>query len=104
MITAIVQFSLPSSVTRDKAAELFMGSAPKYRNLPGLLRKYYVYSAEQGTGGGVYLWKSREDAERTYTPEWKQMIRERYGAEPVITYFDTPVVVDNLTAEISSDS
>jgi Putative mono-oxygenase ydhR len=104
MVTAIVQFPLPSSVTRDKAAELFRGSAPKYRNLPGLVRKYYVYSAEQGTGGGVYLWKSREDAERIYTPEWKQMIRERYGAEPVITYFDTPVVVDNLTAEISSDS
>jgi hypothetical protein len=104
MVTAIVQFPLASSVTRDKAAELFLGSAPKYRNLPGLIRKYYVYSAEQGTGGGVYLWKSRDDAERIYTPEWKQMIRERYGAEPVITYFDTPVVVDNLTAEITSDS
>ena len=104
MVTALVQFSFPSSVTRDKASELFRGSAPKYRDLPGLIRKYYVYSAEQGTGGGVYLWKSREDAERTYTPEWKQMIRDRYGAEPVITYFDTPVVVDNLTAEISSDS
>jgi hypothetical protein len=91
-------------VSRDKAAALFKGSAPKYRDLPGLVRKYYLYSAEEGIGGGVYLWKSREDAERTYTPEWKRMIRERYGAEPVITYFDTPVVVDNATAEISSDS
>jgi hypothetical protein len=32
------------------------------------------------------------------------MIRDRYGAEPVITYFDTPVVVDNATGEISSDA
>jgi hypothetical protein len=32
------------------------------------------------------------------------MIRERYGAEPVITYFDTPVVVDNATGEINSDA
>jgi predicted RNase H-like nuclease len=39
----------------------------------------------------------------TYSAEWKAMIRERYSAEPVITYFDTPVVVDNATGEISSD-
>jgi hypothetical protein len=104
MITALVQFPLPASVSRDKAAELFKGSAPKYRDLPGLVRKYYLYSAESKIGGGIYLWKSREDAERTYTAEWKRMIRERYGADPLITYFDTPVVVDNATGEISSDA
>ena len=104
MITALVQFKLPASVTRDKVAEAFKGSAPKYRDLPGLVRKYYLFNAETGMGGGAYLWKSREDAERTYTAEWKAMIRDRYGAEPVITYFDTPVVVDNATGEISSDA
>ena len=104
MVTALVQFPLPASVSRDTATELFKGSAPKYRDLPGLVRKYYLFSAESGTGGGIYLWKSREDAERTYTAEWKRMIRERYGAEPRITYFDTPVVVDNATGEISSDA
>ena len=104
MITALVQFRLPAAVTRDEAVRLFKGSAPKYRDLPGLVRKYYLFNAEAGTGGGVYLWKSREDAERPYTAEWMATIRARYGAEPVITYFDTPVVVDNLTAEISSDS
>ena len=72
------------------------------RDVPGLVRKYYLFNAEAATGGGIYLWKSREDAERTYTAEWKRMIRERYGAEPRITYFDTPVVVDNATGEISS--
>jgi hypothetical protein len=39
-----------------------------------------------------------------YTAAWKQMIRERYGADPLITYFDTPVVVDNATGEISGDA
>ena len=27
-------------------------------------------------------------------------IKDRYGAEPVIVYFECPVVVDNLSSEI----
>ena len=93
MITAIVRFKLPANVTLDAATELFKGSAPKYQNLPGLVRKYYLYG--EGTGGGVYLWKSRADAEKVYTAEWRAMIAQRYGAEPEITFFESPVIVDN---------
>jgi hypothetical protein len=52
------------------------------------------------TGGGVYLWKDRESAERLYTDEWRKALKERLGAEPEILYFDTPVLVDNLTQEV----
>jgi hypothetical protein len=31
-------------------------------------------------GGGVYLWKSRAEAEAVYTPQWQAYIAERYGA------------------------
>ena len=41
MITAFVQFKLPQPVTREKARETFLGTAPRYRETPGLLRKYY---------------------------------------------------------------
>ena len=54
--------------------------------------------------GGVYLWKSKKDAAGLYTKEWENVIRERYGAQPTVTYFESPVVVDNLTSEIISDS
>jgi hypothetical protein len=101
MITAIVRFKLPPTVKLAEAAELFKGSAPKYRQLPGLVRKYYLYDSDAGVGGGVYLWKSREAADRVYTTEWKQSLAQRYGAEPEISYFATPVVVDNAIDEIS---
>ena len=103
MITALVQFKLPQPMTRDKAKEVFLGTAPKYRGTQGLIRKYYVLSQDGGTAGGVYLWKSREDAERQYSAEWKNFVREKYGAPPSITWFESPVVVDNLTNEIVSD-
>ncbi len=103
MITTVVNFKMPAPVSRDKAKELYLGTAPKYREVAGLVRKYYLLTEDGGTGGGVYLWKSKADAEKLFTPDWKQFIRERYGAEPVVTYYESPVQVDNLTGEISSD-
>ncbi len=103
MITAIVQFKLPEPVTHNKAKEVFLSTAPKYQEVQGLIRKYYLLSEDGGTAGGVYRWKSREDAERLYTDEWKQVVVERYGAKPSITYFDSPVVIDNLSNEVVTD-
>ncbi len=103
MITALVQFKLPQPVTREEAQEIFSSTAPKYRDVHGLIRKYYLLSEDGKTAGGVYLWKSSEDAERLYTDEWKRFIVYKYGAEPSVQYFATPVVVDNLSGEIITD-
>ena len=103
MITALVQFRLPQPVTREKAQQLFAASAPKYREASGLIRKYYLLSEDGGTAGGVYLWKTKRDAAELHTKEWENVIRERYGALPTVTYFESPVIVDNLTNEIISD-
>lgn len=100
MITTIVQFKLPSPVSRDKAQEIFLGTAPKYRDSVGLIRKYYLISDDGETGGGVYLWKSRDDAENWYTPEWREHITKTYGADPQLQYFESPVIVDNVTGNI----
>ncbi len=103
MVTAIVQFKLSQSMSRDRGRELFSSTAPKYREVPGLIRKYYLLSEDGSTAGGVYLWRSRDEAERLYTPEWRQFILDKYGAQPTVTYFESPVVVDNLVGEIIKD-
>jgi hypothetical protein len=103
MITALVQFRLPHPVTLEQAREIFFSTAPKYREVPGLIRKYYLLSEDGKTAGGVYLWKSREDAERLYTDDWKKFIVDKYGAKPSIQYFASPVIVDNMTGEILKD-
>ena len=95
MITAIVQFKLPKPVTLEEAARTFESSAPKYANLPGLLRKYYIRSEDGARAGGVYLWESRAAAEKVYNGEWRARVKALYGCEPEIAWFDTPVIVDN---------
>lgn len=102
MITAIVNFKLPAGIDAKQAAELFEASAPKYRGVKGLVRKYYLFDEESRIGGGVYLWKSRIDAEAVYTPQWQAFIAERYGALPEIRYFETAVIVDNESGRIDA--
>lgn len=98
MITAIVKFPLPQGTTLDAARQMFEMSAPNYEGAPGLIRKYYLFD-EAPTGGGVYLWESREDAERQYSDAWKEMIGKKFGTAPEIAYFETPVVVDNSSSQ-----
>jgi hypothetical protein len=103
MITVITTFHLPKPITREEARSNFLSTAPKYQDVAGLVRKCYVVWQDGTTVGGIYLWNSRAEAEAMYTESWRAFVREKYGTDPSVTYFDTPVVVDNLTHEILSD-
>ena len=96
MITAIVEFKLPAPVTAAQAKEIFLSTAPKYRDMPGLISKYYVVSEDGAKAGGVYLWRTRADAERVYNDDWKAFVKGKYGTDPSLTYLECPVVVDNV--------
>ena len=102
MITVIAEFRLPRPMTAAQARETFMSTAPKYQGMGGLLRKYYFLSQDGSKAGAIYLWQSREDADRLYTDEWKAFVRGKYGNDPSLTYLECPVIVDNLTGEIVS--
>ncbi|NJP09873.1 MAG: YdhR family protein [Leptolyngbyaceae cyanobacterium RU_5_1] len=99
MIAVLVQFKLPASMTREHVKELFADIAFMFFDIPGLIRKYFLLAEDTDTVGGVYLWRSRQDAERYYTENFRLSIREQFGSEPFIIYFESPVVVDNMTGE-----
>ena len=103
MIAVIATFKLPQRLSVEEARRIFRSTAPKYQGVPGLVRKYYVLSEDGQSAGGVYLWRSRRDAEALYTDAWKAFVREKYGTDPTLTYLDCPVVVDNSTREIIAD-
>ncbi len=100
MIIAMTTFKLDKPVTREQAQALFLTTAPKYQGVAGLVSKHYVLSEDGATAGGIYVWNSKQDAEAMYTEAWRSFIQDKYGMQPIITYFDNPVVVDNLTGQI----
>jgi hypothetical protein len=100
VITAIVTLPLPPGLGREEAAANYAETAPRYVDMPGLVRKLYLYA--EGQSGGIYQWETRAQAEAAHGPEWCPRVRERYGAEPSVQYFDTPVIVDNVTGSIDA--
>ena len=100
MITAVVQFKLTDGTSLEDATAIFQNTAPRYRGMTGLMRKYYLFDPETGTGGGCYLFETRAAAEAVFNDDWRALIKDKYGAEPDIQYFESPVVVDNVTNEI----
>lgn len=103
MIIAITTFRLPKPITRSEAREIFLSTAPTYQSVAGLVRKHYVISEDGSTAGGIYLWNSQAEADAMYTESWKFFVQEKYGTEPSVAYFDSPVVVDNITRQILND-
>ena len=101
MIVTIVTFRLPEPATLAGITETFRSTAPKYKGIPGLLRKNYFLSEDGTRAGGIYVWESRADADRVYTAEWKAFVAGKYGSPPSIEYLHSPVMVDNRDGSIS---
>ena len=100
MIVTIVTFNLSKPATLDEITKTFQSTAPKYQSVKGLLRKNYWMSEDGRRAGGIYVWESRADAERLYTPEWAKFVEGKYGTSPQIEYLHSPVMVDNRDGSI----
>jgi hypothetical protein len=103
MITAMTTFRLPKPITREEARSIFLSTAPNYRGVQGLFGKTYVYAEDGASVGGIYFWNSKPEAEAMFTDTWRSAVREKYGTDPTVTYFESPVVVDNVAQKIISD-
>ena len=69
---------------------------PVWRGNKELLRKNYIYDPEKGQAGGVYLWRTMDAARRGHDDAWRARIKALYGSVPVIRYFETPLIADNV--------
>ena len=58
MIVQLVRYG--SRLTHDEVMERFEGRSDRYREVPGLLQKYYVRYSQTDEYGGVYVWESEE--------------------------------------------
>ena len=127
MITAIVTFKIPQGTSREQWLEQIKPVSQNFRNVPGHIRKQFLFSENgtaggtgadgvqvavhvvgeggeghilDGTAGGVYLWESRAAAEACYAGPWRDNVRRIAGGDPDIVWFDTQIVVDNEKPEI----
>ena len=84
---AIVQIPLGEALSSGDARRMAEETAPKYKQAPGLVRKYFLRGENGMTWGGVYLWET-------------QRVADTYGSPSRISWLDCPLVLDNLHDEI----
>ena len=100
MLLAMTSFRRDKPWNVEEVAEIFRSTAPKYLDMPGLVRKQYFVTESGDRAGGLYLWMSRAAAEACYTDEWKATVAAKYGVRPEIVYMHVPVTVDNVAHQI----
>ena len=58
MIIQIIRYQ--TELSHDEVDRHFRERSGRYRDVPGLLQKYYVRFPETDEYGGIYVWDSRE--------------------------------------------
>lgn len=91
-VAVVVNIQLPPGFTREKTVAAMQKTVPQYQALPGLARKYFTLS-DDGKFGGIYLWKSRAEAQAWFSDAWRAKATATYGAAPEVAYFDAPIVI-----------
>jgi hypothetical protein len=94
MIIELVLFKSPPGQDRNAVLADARLTIPHWQANPDLLRKHYLLG-EDGTGGAVYIWPSREAAQKAHGPQWRAGVEQRTGSAPTGRYFDLLMVVDN---------
>ena len=95
LITVVTRFQLPAGVTADQIRAAFDEAAPRFRNVPGLVRKQFLRSKDCRAAGGVYLWNDERAARAFMNERVAPMIREKFHVDPTIEFYDSPVIVEN---------
>lgn len=100
MIVALVSFRYESPDHLERMSQAARERRKLYEGLPGLIQKVYWTDAERSETGGLYLWESREVAERFYSPEWYVKAEQAFGASPTVRYLDVTDVIANRPAAL----
>ena len=100
----VTEYQMPGESTpvpqKSASGSGFEKTASVWRDNPDLIRKNYLYDAQAGVAGGVYLWKEKAHAQKWHGAEFRDRVKKLYGAEPSSQFYETPIVVDNLTGVI----
>ena len=76
MILQIIKLksNLPEEELLIKAKE----RESQFKNIPGLLQKYYVKTGQSGQYGGIYIWESQESLNAYQKSDLAKSIPEAY--------------------------
>ena len=100
MIAKLVSFQLPADMSRDEVKAAAYEAAKEWVKHPKLLRKDFLLD-ENNMTYGYYLFSDRESAEAAHDESFLKQLKERFGVEPKMQYFDYLMTADANTGSIT---
>lgn len=94
MHTVIVKYPLAEARSRDAMMQAFKAAEDQFATLPGLVRKYFAYDEARHCGHSVYLFDDESSARCFFGPQFKAIMKEKFGATPQMFGVDTLLVVE----------
>ncbi len=91
-VAVVVSIATPPGVTDAYLKGEFDKAAPRYQQIPGLIRKYFTIEPKRF--GGIYYWSSKAAAQAWFSDAWVARAKATYGADPVVTYYDVPLAIE----------
>jgi hypothetical protein len=88
----VVRIPTPWYAPRFLVRRKFREALPEYEAIEAIDAKYFSIS-DDGRFGGLYLWRSRGEAESHFDTAWRQGVLARRGAAADVLLFDVPFVV-----------
>jgi heme-degrading monooxygenase HmoA len=70
---------LKSKLSHDELERRYRERMPQFRDVPGLLQKYYSYDATTEEWAGIYLWDTEESAVAYVESDLRKSIPSAYG-------------------------
>jgi len=96
MIIEIVRFKHKDGVTRQEVVEGAETVVGHWQANPELIRKHFLVSEDNREGLGIYVWPSREAAQKAHNSEWiARKKKDSADGEISITYYDFFLEIDN---------
>ena len=74
----IVFITYESELGVDEIETLFKERSENYREMEGLVQKYYLYDEGSGRVGGIYVFDSEESRDMLFESDIHSSLREAY--------------------------
>lgn len=95
MHIVIWNYEVMEGKSRRDLLESIEADAPAYRNVPGLIRIDYGFAADLKSVVQVFLWQSKEEADRFFDPLWDGTTSRRWeSARMTRRDYEAPVLIE----------
>jgi heme-degrading monooxygenase HmoA len=78
-VVMLVRFR--SRLSADEIKRRYPERMAEFRDLPGLLQKYYIYDEPANEWGGIYVWDSEESVQAYLESDLRKTIPATYEVE-----------------------